>query len=116
MGLYSDNNPVQLSRMELTIGKRNKIIAPLNERGIGDTVRGTPRSQPVPSRQRATGTSSGTRGANSRLENTGQESKLVDIEKRTVLSRRRRVRPNFTIRTPQLQRFTEGERPDLNKL
>ncbi len=106
-----DTNPIQLSRMELQVGKRNRMIAPLERRFDNGTFVGTPREQSVISRERATGNTSGSRGANSRLENSGKESKLVDISEREFAVRKRRTPIMNFMRTPRLQKFGEGERP-----
>jgi len=116
MGLQTDNNPIQLSRMNLEKGKRLKTIAPLSDREQKNTATGDPRYQGVGARHRATGYASGTRGVNTRLENTGRESKLVDISYREISIRRRRA-PNVNLmRTPMKQGFAVGERPTVRRV
>ena len=116
MGLISDNNPIQVARMRYDAGKGTTLVAPLVQRNSRDVETGKARQQPLESRQRSSGFAPGLRGANTRLENTGKESKLVDISKREITYRRRRA-PNVNLmRTPIKQQFSEGERPNFGNL
>ena len=110
---FRDNNPIQLTRMELQLGKSRKMIAPLVQRYSNSTTSGDPRSQSLETRQRSSGWSTGLRGVNTRLENTGKESKLVNLGYRNIVFRRRTSPSANLIRTPQKQTFGIGERPFL---
>lgn len=106
MGIYSDNNTIYMDRMGLDSGKRVKTIAPISGQRI-NTNNGKMRLQSRESRQRVSGTASGIRGVNTRLENTGKESKLINVSKREFIVRRRKSPHINLLRTPHIQDFYE---------